>query len=520
MSVDGGHWIHALLEWMRGEADTGSAAPEMVQVGLNEASAVDLESCLNVFEHQLADLPVEHDRFRVLTQLIAARTHTILSDEAFEESSCLEADALARLYERLMELESSDAAAHCLQGLAFQADDESMEVLAACLTESPPSSWEQTGVALSPLWNAPYEKLQHFYEALSDGFIQPTTMTVLLDLANYTFRESPEREHLLTPNSKQLGELLDSVIGRLGHLEREPSRFGDSVEEVQQALNESVALSVSLCDAMGLIQDTQAGVPLRKAMDLSHRRIQTEAAGALARLGEKDGKHRLLELAKDSAARLRAVTYADELGFADEVDAEYRHPGALAESQLSSWLAAPDQFGFQPQKIELVDDRTQYWPSFEEPQHCFLFRFEYQLPDLNISNIGIAGPLCQSFQADLGNLPVEDIYAAFAGWQAEHDEIFEVPASQLNAAQRIEVERMEQFLQGLGYDVDEHVAFALFFGETSLVTYLVKDETRFCAVTDGQELVCFPVTDHPASMTPEVVLCLFRGRKLLRTFNP
>jgi hypothetical protein len=127
--------------------------------------------------------------------------------------------------------------------------------------------------------------------------------------------------------------------------------------------------------------------------------------------------------------------------------------------------------------------------------------------------------LCQGIQADLANRPVDEIYATYAGWQAEHEEIFEVPVEQLNASQRLEADRLEQSLRALDYEIEQSIALAMFFGEVSLVANVRKADTTFCAVTDGNELICFPTTNHPASMNAEVVVCIFRGRKLLRTFN-
>ncbi|MFK7737263.1 MAG: HEAT repeat domain-containing protein [Pirellulaceae bacterium] len=513
------HWIHAVLQWLAsGDAEAGEQLPA-IQAAIGQAEWLELESCLGVVENQLEAMEIRPERSRILIQTVSARLKALKDSAEGSEYATIEAELFERLYGRFVELEHSMAAAHCLQALAFQADDESLEALARQLGESPPGSWEETGLALSPLWSATEEQVGSFFDALSDGFLQPTTLNVLLDLANYRVRSELSAAHPWAVRAEQLSELLKNVVGRLGYFERDPTQFGDNVEEVQKTLQESVSLSVSLCDALGLIGDKCAVPVLENALDLSHRRIQTEAAGALARMDEDLGKARLMELAQDSVARARAVAYAEELGFVEEMPEDVRHSEALAESELAAWLAGPEQFGFPPQSIELVDSRTQHWPSFEEPQNCYLFRYEYQLPNGPVSNVGIAGPLCQGFQADLANLPVDDIYAAYAGWQAEHEEIFEVPVEQLNASQRVEADRLEQSLRALDYEIEQSIALAMFFGELSLVVNVRKAGAAFCAVTDGNELTCYSKTEHPASMNAEVVLCIYRGRKLLRTFN-
>lgn len=535
MSSVGKHWIHLTLDWIR-EAEEESP-PAEVQVGIDEASAVDLESLVEIVEAHSAELNARPAQAKLLMQMIAARVvelarpsrdqagsdeHDVqeLAEDGDADQAVLVAPAiLAALYEALS-ADAPSAAAHALQILALQSDEESLEALADVLTESPPGDWKSVGLALSPLWNAPAHVLEHFFEQIADGFIQPTTMAVLLDLANYSVRSERLASHPWTSRHRDLTSLLEKLLMRLRTLEKEPAKFGESVEEVQAALQESLALVLSLCDALGLIGKPDASACLLQALTLSHRRIQTEAAGALARLGDPAGKERLLALAEDRVARLRAIYYAEELGWESEIDAALKLPVSLAESELASWLASPEQFGFPPTDMELVDARTQYWPSYDEPQDCFLFRYRYNLPNGPISNIGIAGACRFAFHADLGNLPVDDIYAAFAGWHAEHEDIFEVPASQLNQAQQREVARMQEYLEEQDLPVQESIALTFFLGEVALLAMVEQDGKQLCAITDGQELLCYPVSNRSTSLTPDLVLCIYRGRKMLRTFNP
>jgi hypothetical protein len=345
-------------------------------------------------------------------------------------------------------------------------------------------------------------------------------MAVLLDLANYSHRKHRFADHPWNEKRTELTSLLNSLIVRLQRLERQPQAFGQQVEEVQRILGDSVALTIGLCDALGLIGDPAAIPTLKEALELSHRRIQTEAAAALALLGDSTGKEHLIQLANDPVARLRAVAFAEELDFADEIDESLRHPQALAESELAAWLASPEQFGLPPSSLELVDTRTQYWPSYDEPQSCFLFRYGYQLAGGEISNIGIAGPATHAFHADLSELAAEDIYAAFAGWQAEHEDIYEVPSSTLNVAQRREADRLIALLEAGGFDQVQPIALTFLLGEVALLATAHRDGDRFGVVNDLHENVCFPLSKSPTSLTPELVLAIYRGRKLLRTFNP
>ncbi|MCA9134880.1 MAG: HEAT repeat domain-containing protein, partial [Planctomycetales bacterium] len=348
---------------------------------------------------------------------------------------------------------------------------------------------------------------------------QAAALSVVLDLANFSVRQGKLPEHPLRSQRAALSRLLGSVVVRLGRLEKSPAEFGDDVAEVQRILNDSVALTISLCDALGWMEDPQAEESLEQALGLSHRRIQVEAAGALARLGSDRGAERLIDLATDPVARLRAVHYAEELDLVHRIDEGQRHPHALAESELAAWLARPEQFGFPPSGMELVESRSLYWPSFEEPQACYLFRYSYALPNGQLSNMGIAGPLTHAFQADLANLPIDDIYAAFAGWQAEHEEIFEVPSAQLNPAQRREADRLQEALTAQGLEIQDTLALTFFLGELALLARVEREGKAACAISDGVELLCYPTSNSPHALTPELVLAIYRGRKLLRTFN-
>lgn len=510
-----GHWIQSVVNWL-GQATADAAMDSEIREALAKEGTLELDSLLSVLDSSPELLSVSAVKTRLLFQLVAARSLELAEDP---EAATLNAENLHRLYELLSGIDGA-AAAHTLQVLAGQGDDESLESLIELLVESPPARWQEVGVGLSPLWHAEADELQSFFAQVSEAILHPSTMTVLLDLANYSVRQQKVADHPWRERVAQLTGLLNEVVKQLKKLEEDPSQFGDSVETVQETLGESLALTISLCDALGLIGSKDCVDSLSSAMALSHRRVQTEAAGALAVLGEAEGKERLLELAEDRAARLRAVAYADELGFAEELSAEVRAPQALAESELAGWLAAPEQYGLAPNSMEMVDTRSMYWPSYEEPQNCFLFRYNYSFPQGSVSNVGIAGPLNHAFAADLGNLPVEDIYAAFAGWQAEHEEIYEIAAETLNTAQQREAQKLSETLRLQELEVTRTIALTFFFGEIALLAEVQQEDKELCAVTDGQETLCFPTGGRANALTPDVVLCIYRGRKLLRTFNP
>jgi len=95
-----------------------------------------------------------------------------------------------------------------------------------------------------------------------------------------------------------------------------------------------------------------------------------------------------------------------------------------------------------------------------------------------------------------------------------------VPERELNEKQQLEAERMQGELQWVGYESAEAIALKLFFGEKALIGTAEKAGKQWIVLTDGNELLSYPSSNQdPKALNPEIVLCLFRGRKLLRTFN-
>lgn len=547
MGMDSSHdaWIEATCYWLSQAVDATNQAQvaEKVDAGIATAEPPEVERLLTTLVTRFNELSSHPPRLRMLMQALAARLLQLLSEtiassadelsagdhnaelEALREQPLVSPATLTDLYQRLSEVDEV-AAAHALQMLAAQPDEESIDLLADLLSHSPPDDWQQVALALSPLWRADSETLALFYERLDTGSLHPSTLAILIDLAGYSQRKGKLAEHPWQMRQAELVSLLGSVCQRLQMLEREPAKFGDDVQQVQRVLNDSVSLTISLCDALGLIGDQQtASAVLLQAMQLSHRRIQTEAAAALVRLGVSEGQQRLLALASDPAARLRAVSYAEELDCAELIGADLRSPQALAEAELASWLTSPEQFGIPPQRIELLDSRTLYWPGYEEPQACYLFRYEYDLPSGQVSNLGIAGPATHAFTVDLTRLPIDDVYAIFAGWQVEHEDIFEIPMTQLNVAQRSEADRLIGCLNAQQLHVTETIALTFFLGEVALIAEVDPMEAEGQrasghALTDGIETLHIRTQGGPAALTPAMIVALYRGRKLLRTFNP
>ncbi|NND96936.1 MAG: HEAT repeat domain-containing protein, partial [Pirellulaceae bacterium] len=362
--------------------------------------------------------------------------------------------------------------------LAMIRSQISLEILLAILMDRPPKQWVQAAQVLSPLMQHKDWPIDTVFPESLQCLIHPSLAAPLLDLANYLTRQQRVDEHPAAEQLQALNHLLGEVSHRLGSFEENPRAFGTDVDTVQNTLGEAVALAVSLCDAVGLIGDPSSIGKLNQTVELRHRRVQCEAAGALAKLGEESGRTRLIELASDPAARLRAIEYADEMGFGDRIDEQYRSDNATAEAELALWLSQPQQMGVPPTSIEVIDSRRMLWPSFHNPIDVFLIRFEYNFGDRNYSNVGMSGPTSHALAADVADLPVDDIYSIYAGWHAEHPDIFTVGAEQFNEAQLRTIEPLEQHLQHLGYDSIKPELLGFLLDEQAAVFSAVRDNTQ------------------------------------------
>ncbi len=411
-----------------------------------------------------------------------------------------------------------------LQCIAWRRESADLNRLSILLVSKPPSSWIPMAVAISPLMRSGKWEIGSVFPTLLVGLQHPSMAAPVLDLANYCVHSQRTTEHPAKARQESLVAILGGVISRLALAEEDPTSLGSTTEEIQGVLNDSIALAVALCDAVGLLGARNSIGKLHQALELQHRRVQTEAAASLARMGEEVGRKALIALAAEPIARLRVLQYAEELGIESEIDEVHTMPLAIAESELALWLSEPQHFGLPPHSLELLDVRTLSWPGYDEPQQCYLFRYAYRLPAsqsyaAEISNIGIAGPLTHTFGCDLAELPVHDIYAMFAGWHAEHEEIFEVPAPQWNSAQKKVANQLLGLLEQHGHDSVEPLWLGFFLSEIAVVTRSRFENSIGFAVTDGVELLWYPSSGRSRPLGPTEVYSLYKGRKILKSFN-
>jgi hypothetical protein len=381
--------VELLDAWLR--AYSSSFAEVVSAEWLREEDDSTIETMLSA----LRDLPPPADPAQLRT-LDAALEMLFLRAQDVQQRQSEPVGEHAWLLGELYQVwgEENPVRYRLLQWLAVSRRPEHLKQLSDLLVESPLQDAVQIALVFSPLvQESRLEDLRLLFPRLLDGLGNLPSAAPILDLANYAARKRAVTEHPAMPHAQRLADLLGKLARQLEFLEEQPPDDETTGQQLSRQVADAVSLTVSLCDALALIGDRNHIGKLRQALELRHRRIQTEAAAALARLGEDVGKETLLGLAAEPVARLRVLAYAEELGIGEEIADELQTPLARAESSLVLWLGEPTQLGIPPTTCELFDQRELFWPGYSEPINCYLFRFTYELAGGQYSNIGIAGPI-------------------------------------------------------------------------------------------------------------------------------
>ncbi|MCA9106372.1 MAG: HEAT repeat domain-containing protein [Planctomycetales bacterium] len=401
--------------------------------------------------------------------------------------------------------------------LARGADAARLKAIGRSLAESPLPAETESDLLFATLMQSRSPQLVVLFPALLDVAASPAFAAGVLDLANFVVRAGLATTHPAHDRMPRLTELLGRLVVELERIEQNPAQDATLAQQHATILA-TVPLAVALCDAIALDKH-QSGLPkLVDAMQLGHRRLRCEAAWALAQFGDERGVQELQRLAAEPVARRRVLTYLDELGAGDQVDPRYRTDAALAEADLALWLSEPSRMGLAPTDIEVVDSRWLAWPGYDEPVHCHLLRFTYDLGQGRYINTGFAGPEAQAVTADLTGLSEVECYALFAGLQADHEEIQEFEIRSLSDAYAPEIARLERRMRDADLELIEPERFGLFFGERVLAARAARRGATGIAVADSVELIWNSVEGRrPLGMTE--CMAIYRGRKLLGAFN-
>ncbi len=426
-------------------------------------------------------------------------------------------DRIVLLYQKLGG--SAWSSWRLLQWLATAAQWDDLRALTECLIADSPDDLQAAALVLTPLFQCRDYDPAALFPQLFAALQHLSIAAPILDLSNFVTRAGLVAQHPATGRSEGLISLLGSLVQQLLRVEESPASFAESPEVLSRKVDECVALVVSLSDALSLLGERQAVGKLSQALDLGHRRIRTAAAAALASLGESRGAEVLVSLAAEPVSRLRVIAHAEELGLDHQIDPKYLTDEARAEAQVALELSQPTYFGLPPVSLDLIGSRTLFWPGYEAPVSCFLFRYEYCFETGQYSNVAIAGPLVHAFAADLNDLPPDDIYAVYAGWHVEDESVFEVLLDAPTISQRAECDRLERRLRDEDYEAIQSVMLGYFFGDRVLIARARRQGVAGVVVVDERAIEWHPQRTQKHPIGPHEAFCIYKGRRLLRSFN-
>jgi len=462
-----------------------------------------------------ADPKTLADAEATLETVLRAITRTVLASPCDTDLETDWSAAVDGLYRRLSPANPSRYWLLLLLNRGNSTDE--LETLTTILTDDPPENADAVAALVARLIYSPPADPTPLFPRLLDAIQHPTNAAPILDLANYYCRNKIVPQHPAVSRHAELAALLGQLVHRMQSLEERKDE--QAQQDVAKTIDETVALAIGLCDALGQIAEREHIGKLTQAMDLKHRRIRVVAAAALASMDVKEGQKAVVEMAAEPVVRRHAIESADALGLGDQISPEHRGGFAIAEAKLAFWLAQPSQFGIPPTRMEQVDTRTLFWPGFDEPQEMFLIRFDYQIGNGSFSNVGLSGSRVNACAADLTELPADDVFALFAGCDTDHEDVFEVPMEQWTPAHHDEAEKLRTRFATSGYENIQPKLLCFFLGQTSLAAIVEKEGRRAVAVADQDGVLSRRINEAPRSLQAQDVAAIYRGRRILHTFN-
>jgi hypothetical protein len=148
--------------------------------------------------------------------------------------------------------------------------------------------------------------------------------------------------------------------------------------------------------------------------------VRMEAAWAQARTGDEDGVRRLVDMSLQPALSQTAQTYLNELGRGDAIPDACNGPEFLVLAEMAGWLSHPMEFGRPPDKIEIFDTRSLYWPPTKTQLDVALVKYQFNSadgaePDIGVGMVG--STTFALFSDSTAELSPEDIYALHCCWE-------------------------------------------------------------------------------------------------------
>ena len=500
----------ALVNWVVNGQDTVDLELAHLQTEVDQNRLIEFVDQLKRYPNIVQSDPVD--------QRLAETLAHWLSADSFNEQALDPNDKFSNALRSLYALLSphSLSRGYILAWMARSNQGEDFAWLIEMICQNPPTDGNALSLAFAPLLSNDDWDNELFFANLFAELSESAAINMAIDVSNHLFRNG-RIPHPLTEYRVSLVELLNSIVDRLEILQSNLIEDADVAKSNAITIDESVAFVVSICDALRHIGDRQTIAPLTRAMRLEHRRIQCEAAVALATMEEEAGVQKLLELAKQPLVRKRVNLYAEELGLADQIDERFRGREAIAEAALVEWLARRENFGIPPAKCELIDRRELDWPGFENPVQCMLFEYEYRIGQQTFRSIAIGEPCTFAFKADLTQVSIDDCYQVYAGFDLEHEEIFALDLARARTMYRNDIEHLQRYFP---LDVQpEWLGSGLFMGEKVLVGQFTENNALQYIAWNGVAVESLKVGDVAVPPSWQVGWYWWVGRQLFKSFE-
>lgn len=494
-------------------------------VRLREApppTAADAVDAIAAIHRALAQLPyvfdVRSDRWDGVMQVLLPHFVRWAAGGTTPPAVDAEAARLAGVYRNLGK--DQPQRWRILQILAAVCGPQSIDALVDLFVDDPPTDPKRIDALFAQLWRQAALPVDRLFPRLFEALRHPQLGAMILELSSDLFRRGKAVRHPAAVRERQLSNLLEQLLPELDRVARRPQDLGKDPATVAQIVERSVQTASAVMDALGLIGEPESAPALRKGLSALHRRLQAEAACALARMGEEEGLEKLAALAADPAVRLRALTYLEELNHLEAAAPENRTADAVAEAEAAACLARPTQFGLSPTHLELWDKRSLLWPGGSKPVDCRLYKYHYRLPGGVLSGAAIVGPMTHALPLDFQGLTAADALALYCGWQVEHDEIRRIPPEHWGDLERDDFEAAASALAEAGFSSLRPVERIAFFGSTIWVMRGEYHDAPAAAILDAGRPVAHPLRNVPRSLQPTDYASLLIGRKILEQFNP
>ncbi|MEW4455269.1 HEAT repeat domain-containing protein [Bremerella sp. JC817] len=506
--------LNAVLSgWLEGDQalEAWIQRAEALQWILN-AEALEISGILRFLESVPPEISDTQRRFldRVLN-LLAIRLRK------FDELDEADLDRIVSAHQKWGATHRMD---HLLLALlASLGSEPALKRFAELVVQQPPANSNAATIAFVPLLRQDDIATETLFPKLLEALSHLSVASLVLDLANQMVRRGDIERHPAADRVEALGELFAGLVARLGKFENEPPTEVKDFVAAKVAVTEATSIALAICDAFTLIGDQKAVGKLKSALDLKHRKLRSEAAISLAKLGNEEGKELLVELAAEPVCRQRVLATAEELDLLPKIAAEYQTEQAKVEGELAAWLSLDTQFGMPPHEIHQIDTRTLGWPGFEDPIECHLVQYAFHMPGGTFQSVGIVGPATQSFAVDLAPLGLADVYAAFAGWQAEHPEVFELEPEQWQPNQLELVNNLRQRIEGEGYESPQPAMLGFFFGDIRLIAATKREGQPGTAVADLRNTTFYPAGESRHPIGPREAYYVHVGREYMQAFN-